>query len=109
MLAAADEICAAQEHERQGASSQQDASDSLSMHSPGPSEASVARSGRGSAPLEEEPAMISFEDDVGPVTGSRGVAGAPSTLPARTSGSALAGQARGRQHMHSSCLPDITC
>ena len=61
-----------QEHERQGVGNQQDGSDSLSMHSPGPSEASVARSGLGSVPLEEEPAMISFEDDIGPVTGSRG-------------------------------------
>ena len=82
-----------QEHERQGAASQQDASDSLSMHSPGPSEASVARSGRGSVPLEEEPAMISFEDDIGPVTGSRGVTGAPSTISARSSESALGGRA----------------
>ena len=69
-----------QEQERKGAGSQQDASDSLSMHSPGPSEASGAPSGRGSAPLEEEPAMISFEDDVGPATSSRGIAGDTSLL-----------------------------
>ena len=80
-----------QEHERQGVGNQQDGSDSLSMHSPGPSEASVARSGRGSVPLEEEPAMISFEDDIGPVTGSRGAAGATSTLSACYSESALGG------------------
>ncbi len=53
-------------------------SDSLSMHSPGESEASSvaqsARSGRGGA-LHEEPAMISFEDEVAPMPSSRSNAG----------------------------------
>jgi len=57
--------------------SQQDMSDSASMHSPGPSEASAAqsaRSGRGSVP-QEEPAMISFEDEVAPTISTRSTAG----------------------------------
>ena len=67
-----------QDPDRQDASSQQqEVSDSLSMHSLGASEASVAqsaRSGRGAA-QQEEPAMISFDDEVGPMASSRSTAG----------------------------------
>ncbi len=67
-----------QEQERQDTGSQQDGSDSLSMHSPGESEASSvaqsAKSGRGTV-LHEEPAMISFEDEVAPMPSSRSTAG----------------------------------
>ena len=66
-----------QEHDRQETDSQ-DASDSLSMHSPGESEASSvaqsAKSGRGGM-LREEPAMISFEDEAAPMPSSRSNAG----------------------------------
>lgn len=67
-----------QEHERQDTGSQQDVSESVSMHSPGDSEASSvaqsAKSGRGSL-LREEPAMISFEDEMPPMPRSRSTAG----------------------------------
>lgn len=62
--------------------SQQDMSDSASMHSPGVSEASAAQSaqsGWGSVP-QEEPAMISFEDEVVPTISARSTAGAAHDL-----------------------------
>jgi hypothetical protein len=73
-----------QDPDRQDASSQQqEVSDSLSLHSPGASEASVAqsaRSGRGAA-HHEEPAMISFDDEIGPMATSRSTAGGLLSLP----------------------------
>lgn len=79
----------AQEQDRQEAGSQADTSDSQSMHSPGASgtsEASVAqsaRSGRGRLAPHDEPAMISFEDEIGPMASSRSTAGIPHSLLAR--------------------------